>query len=115
KALRLCGAAFGALRTFDGEVLHTVASRNLPPRFAEFWSRPVRPNPVNSAIGAAVFERRTVQIGDTSAGGYYHAGGPIAVAGVELGGVRTVAHIPLIKDETTLGVLTVFRQEVRPF
>ena len=86
KALRLCGAAFGALRTFDGDVLHTVASRNLPPRFAEYWNKPVRPN---SAIAAAVFERRIVHVEDTTAGGYYRAGGPIAVAG---GRTRRCSH-----------------------
>jgi signal transduction histidine kinase len=39
----------------------------------------------------------------------------LRLRGVELGGVRTVVHVPLIKDETTLGILTVFRQEMKPF
>src|ERR1043166_969450 len=115
KALHLCGAAFGSLRTFDADALHTVASHNLPARFAEYWDRPVRPDPVNSAIGIAVYDQRAIQVEDMRATENYRAGAPIAVAGVELGGVRTVLHIPLIKDDKTLGVLTVFRQEVRPF
>src|SRR5438045_5948750 len=45
----------------------------------------------------------------------YRAGSPVAVAGVELGGVRSMVHVPLVKDEAALGVLTVFRQEVKPF
>ena len=115
KALRLCGAAFGALRTVDGDTLHQVASRNLPPRYAEFWSRPLRLGPTNSVLGTAVLEQRTIQIEDMAAAESYRAGSSIAIAGVELGGVRTLVHVPLIKDNITLGVLTVFRQEVRLF
>jgi two-component system, NtrC family, sensor kinase len=113
KALRLCSAVFGALRTVDGDALHQVASRNLPPRYAEYWSSPVRLGPTNSVLGTAVFEQRTIQIEDMAAAESYHAGSSIAVAGVELGGVRTLVHVPLIKDNITLGVLTAFRQEVR--
>ena len=115
KALHLCGAAFGALRTFDGETIHQVASRNLPPRYAEYWNKAVRLDPANTVFRAAVLEQRTVQIEDMAAEQSYRAGASIAVAGVELGGVRILVHVPLIKDNITLGVLTVFRQEVRLF
>jgi len=116
KALRLCGAAFGALRTFDGEALRQVASRNLPPRYAEYWNRELRLGPTNTVLAAAVLEQRIVQIEDMAADESYRAGSSdIAIAGVELGGVRTLVHVPLVKDSATLGVLTVFRQEVRAF
>ena len=39
KALRLCEAAFGALHTFDGELVHTVALRNVPLPFVEFLTK----------------------------------------------------------------------------
>jgi class 3 adenylate cyclase len=38
-----------------------------------------------------------------------------AVAAVELGGVRTILHVPLTKDGGVFGDFIVFRQEVRPF
>ena len=38
KALGLCGAAFGVLWTYDGEVGHAAAFCGVPPAFAEFFS-----------------------------------------------------------------------------
>src|SRR5205823_7596120 len=37
------------------------------------------------------------------------------VAGVELGGVRTLLVVPMIKDEELIGAIGIFHQEVRPF
>src|SRR3954469_20245720 len=36
KAMRLCGAAFGHLQTFDGERWHNAATRGVPKAFSEF-------------------------------------------------------------------------------
>ena len=40
---------------------------------------------------------------------------PTAIAGVELGGIRTLVAVPMLKDNELIGALTVYRQEVRPF
>ena len=40
---------------------------------------------------------------------------PPAVAAVELGGVRTILAVPMLKDNELIGAFTVYRQEVRPF
>src|SRR6476469_9131734 len=37
------------------------------------------------------------------------------VAGIELGGVRTVLMVPMLKENQLIGVFSVYRQEVRPF
>src|SRR5258707_5035415 len=36
KAMRLCGAVFGELHTYDGERFHTAATRGLPAHYAEW-------------------------------------------------------------------------------
>ena len=46
KALRLSGAAFGMLRSFDGTRIETLASRGVPEAFAAFTaSNPIIPRP----------------------------------------------------------------------
>ena len=40
---------------------------------------------------------------------------PRAVDAVELGGVRTVVAVPMLKDDDFIGVIAVHRREVRPF
>ena len=37
------------------------------------------------------------------------------VEAVELGGMRTVVAVPMLKDDDVIGVIAVFRREVRPF
>jgi two-component system, NtrC family, sensor kinase len=112
KATHLCEAAFGTLWTYDGDQFRAVATRLVPPAFAEFLSRaPYRPEPGSAherlARGAAV-----VQIEDLAAAGLI---GPTRKALVELGGARTLLAVPLRKDATVLGAITTYRQEVRPF
>src|SRR5438045_953887 len=68
RALRLCEATFGALHTFDGEAVHTVALRNVPAAFAEFLTRaPLRLDPTQSLLGKCIHERRIVHISDRAA------------------------------------------------
>ena len=40
---------------------------------------------------------------------------PYIVAGAELGGVRTVLMVPMLKENELIGAFSVYRQEVRPF
>src|SRR5713101_6235201 len=50
RAMRLCGAAFGILWTYDGERFHAVALHNVPPAYAEFLREPQQAGP-ETAIG----------------------------------------------------------------
>ena len=40
---------------------------------------------------------------------------PASVAAVDLAGARTLLIVPMLKENELVGVVTVYRQEVRPF
>src|SRR4051812_22581998 len=108
KAIRLCDAAFGVLQTFDGQALHTVALHQVPEPFAEYVTRaPIIPDPERSLLGKCIYERRSVNVPDNAAEEPYRLGAPLAVAAVELGQIRSMLHVPLLKDETVTGVFTI--------
>jgi class 3 adenylate cyclase len=115
KAMHLCAAAFGFLVAVDGDRVNVVALRNVPDRFEKFLTREPMPIDPTTQLGQAIAHRRIVHVADNATSEAYLHRRPLAVAAVELGGVRTVLHVPLIKDDRALGDLIVFRQEVRPF
>jgi adenylate cyclase len=46
---------------------------------------------------------------------YVEKSDPYVVAAVELAGIRTVAAVPMLKENELIGAIIVYRQEVRPF
>src|SRR5262249_59896513 len=115
RAMRLCGAVFGELHTYDGERFHTAALRGVPTAYAAVrWkdSLPVRPG----TGGAKLLEQKgPVHTLDLMAEAVYRDDDPGRRAIVDLGGARTALTVPLLKDETVLGGIVIYRQEVRPF
>jgi class 3 adenylate cyclase len=108
KAHALCGAAKGALVTFDGECFRAVATRGLSEAYAALLRAP--DNPPGSPPQRLLDGESLVQVPDMGALAF-----PIPRAAAELEGIRTVLYIPLRKDGTLLGFITAYRQEVRPF
>ena len=66
-------------------------------------------------MGRMVATKAVVHIPDVTAEEAYVEREPIAVAAVELGGMRTVLVVPMLKENELIGAITVYRQEVRPF
>src|SRR5262245_42209404 len=115
RSLALCGATYGGLATFDGECFHYVAGRGHPEFRA--WQRqqgPIRPAPGSTGARIAAGED-AVQITDIANDEVYRAGSPTRLALVDIGGFHTLLSIALRKDNTLLGMLQAYRQEVRPF
>jgi GAF domain-containing protein len=114
RAMRLCDAAFGSLLIYDGENLQAAALRSVPEEFASFLREPIVPEP-GTALAQVIDERRIVHWNDARTQDAYLKRAPLAVAGVEGGGVRTLIGVPLVKDGHLLGIVHLYRQEVRPF
>ena len=115
KAARLCEADIGILFSHDNGSFIAAAWHGTPEPFREFLTRePLRPSP-DTGLGSMARERRPIRLDDVKEQGSYHRGDPLSVASVELGGIRTFAAVPLVKDETLVGSFVVYRREVRPF
>ena len=118
-AVRICEAKFGVLHLSEGDGFRLAAMRNAPPAYAELRRRePVmgRPNP-RTAIGRAAATKRTVQIADVQAEPGYFDPLP-GFSGTQmpaLTGARTIVAVPMLKDDSLIGVIIIYRQEVRPF
>src|SRR5262245_181598 len=113
-ATRICGAKFGALWRFEDGAARIVSQLGYPPAFAEFLQRGShRPGPLNP-LTRVVETLDIVHIADYRADRSYLDGDPLAVAGVELGGIRTLLVVPMIKDERLVGAIGIFHQDVRP-
>src|SRR5262245_35524438 len=114
-AVRLCGAKFGLLYLCEGDVFRIGGAHNVPPALVEIRKRgPFRPIP-GGPVSEAARTKRPAQAADLAATSAYAERHPQSVAAVELGGVRSVLAVPMLKDGEPLGVIVIFRQEVRPF
>jgi GAF domain-containing protein len=113
-ATRLCGAEFGLLQLEDGELSRIAAVYNVPPALAATQNVPYRIHPKS---GHAEIRRtkKVVQIDDIRAMPPYLEGDPRVVAFADLAAARTMFGVPMLKEDTLLGTISLYRQEVRPF
>ena len=116
-AVRICDATFGNVYRWDGDALTLVATHNTPSAFAEArrYSPINRPSP-KTVTGRMLATKAIVHLTDAAAQeGYADRTEPAAVAAVELGGVRTILAVPMLRENELIGSFTLYRQEVRPF
>ena len=111
-ATRLCEAKFGVLWRVDGETFHTAATQGLPPALAKYLERgPHRPGP-ETGLGRLLKTRACIQVLDALEDRAYAERDPIRAAAVELGGVRTFLVVPMLREGTIVGAMSIIRQEV---
>src|SRR6516165_4426724 len=114
-AVRLCDAKFGNIYRWDGDALSLVATHNTPPALIEARrSSPLRPHP-ETLMGRIVATKALLHTADLAADQEYSERKPAITEAVELRGIRTLLAVPMLKEDDLIGVLTIYRQEVRPF
>ena len=117
-ATRLCEAKFGVLYRSEGDALRAVALYGAPLAYAEERRRNpiVRPHP-ETTLGRAVATKRTVQMADVLKVPHYFdpPSGYTSPQLPKLAGARTVLAVPMCKDDELVGIIAIYRQEVRPF
>jgi signal transduction histidine kinase len=114
-ATRLCGANFGTLYLCDGDAFRAAAFHNAPPAFVDARKdKLLHPGP-GTTLGDAARTKGVAQVLDSMNREPYRQRDPFVVAGAELGGYRTIVSVPMLKEDTLLGVISIYRQEVRAF
>lgn len=114
-ATRVCGAGFGSMVLVESDMLRQAAFYNAPPELAAVRTNEVRPIHPLSSIAAAVRSKQVIQTEDIRRSPAYLARAQHAVELAELGGARTIVVVPMVRDQEGIGVITVYRQEVRRF
>jgi GAF domain-containing protein/CheY-like chemotaxis protein len=108
-AVRLCEAERAFIFRFDGHVLRSVAAYNASPELKTFVEQnPIAPGRHTTAARAAL-ERRTVHIHDVQTDPEYRYGA------MRVDPIHTVLSIPMLRGDELLGVILVYRHEVRAF
>ena len=113
-ATRICEAKFGTCICCDGEAFRIAATHNAPPATAEHASSACRCEPGHQAFGRMVADQAGGPYPDLSSRPGYIEREPELVAGVELGGIRTLLVVPMLKEDELVGAIAIYRQEVRP-
>ena len=111
-AVKLCGAQYCIVYSFDGEIIDVVAHHNLD-RVAvdtlhQIW--PMAPD-TRTLIGRVILERDVLHVADvTAVPGYTFANTSQAVLGI-----RTFVGVPMLREGQPIGAIGVYRREVKPF
>jgi len=115
-ATRICQAKFGNLLLYDRDVFRVVAMHGAPPEWDALRRRDpmIRFSSVNP-LGRIVATKQLQHIIDFRAEQSYIEREPGPVAMVELAGARTVLVVPMLKENELIGVVAIYRPEVRPF
>ena len=114
-AVRICGAKFGIMNFPEPGGVRPVAMHNVPEAFAELRRRdPVVHFGPKHPLAHATATKQVVHIPDLELYAGMDDGDAVATFR-ELTGARTILHVPMLKDEELLGIVSIYRQEVRPF
>src|SRR5262244_1787577 len=108
-AVRICGASFGNLLLYEGDVFRHVALHNAPKSWAADSERdPVPPRRSARILYGVADTRQVAHVADIAA---ENPDEPIA----KIAGARTLLIVPMLKENDLIGAIAIYRQEVRPF
>jgi two-component system, NtrC family, sensor kinase len=108
-ATRICEATFGSMLLRGGDAYRRVAQHNAPQKFEEFCKNtPILGRGLAPIVDQVIDTRQVSQALDIAA---ENPNEPIA----KFAAARTLLVVPMLKDNEAVGVVGIYRQEVRPF
>ena len=112
KAHSICGAPCGSLQLFENDRVLPVAIRGMTPSFDAFLRAGY---PITDGIRAGVISINAIQYPDIYKAFQNNMDATAFRAAFELGGIRTLLTVPLVKNGAAFGRIVAGRKEVRPF
>ena len=108
-AVRICEASFGNLLLYQDNAFQHVALHNAP----ELWAKAQQRDPIAPRQSAHFLYRvaETKEVSHIADISLENPDEPIA----RVAGARTLLIVPMLKDWSLVGVIAIYRQEVRPF
>jgi GAF domain-containing protein len=111
-AVRLCGGVFSSVYTFDGELIHLVATHNWTPAALEVARRIWPTRPSREVVSSrAILERRVVHVPDVV--GEYRK--PELQELIRSIGYRSILATPMLRGDVPLGAIAVARTQPGEF
>jgi two-component system, NtrC family, sensor kinase len=108
-AARLCDAGQNVIFLRDGNVYRIAARHGMPPELEEYAKQhPISPGR-NTLTGRVALESKVVHIPDVLADPEYNYGAQ------PLGGYRAMLGVPLLREGSCIGVMTITRERPQPF
>jgi two-component system, NtrC family, sensor kinase len=110
-ATRICEADLGTMALYEDGGFRHFALHGAPPAYAELRQREpvVRPHP-EAPLGRLARTKNVIHVHDLLAQPEHAQGGLAKSAGA-----RTLLIVPLLKEQELVGIIGIYRQEVRPF
>ena len=108
-SVRICEAKFGQMFLCEGDKVRAVAQLDVPAALVQ-WDEQrgaFQPSP-EGGLMRAIRTRNVIHIDDFKS---EQPSNPV----VKLGGARSYIAVPMLKESELLGVIVIYRQEVRPF
>ena len=115
-AVRICDAKFGNLLLYDGNTYKMTAMHRAPPEWDEHRRRePTFHAGPKQPLGRLAATKQFQHVADARMETSYAEHDPVFTPLVDIAGARTVLYVPMLKEDTLVGALVIYRQEVRPF
>src|SRR5262252_6796652 len=113
-ATRLCKASYGGMWLKEGDRFRNAAFHGpLPEAFLEQWRNATVS--VTASLVRVAQSRKPFQVTDLRQDRSYLDGHPLSLSAVHVANILTVAFVPMLKRDELVGVICVYRKEVRPF
>jgi two-component system, NtrC family, sensor kinase len=109
KSIRIAEAGFGQMFLCDRGAFRVVSNFRVPSALAEWDEQRGAFQPMaGGTLEGIVRTKQVIQVADLSS---RYA----AVPAARLGGARSYIAVPMLKENELIGVIVIYRQEVRPF